>query len=60
MKKHKFFGISLRAGVLLALCAVAAVAQASGVDVAAFATQHIGSIAGVSALGFVGETEGPS
>ena len=58
MKKHKFFGISLRAGVLLALCAVAAVAQASGVDVAAFATQHIGSIAGVSALGFVGETEG--
>lgn len=60
MKHTKLFGIPLRAAVILALVAVAGLAQAAGIDVHGFMLQNAGSIAGMSMLGFMGEIDGTS
>jgi hypothetical protein len=58
MKLTKLFGLPLRAVLMLALAAVAGVAQAAGVDVQGFIAQNAGAIAGMSVLGFMGEVDG--
>jgi HK97 family phage major capsid protein len=58
MKSTKLFGLPLRAVLMLALAAVAGVAQAAGVDVQGFIAQNAGAIAGMSVLGFMGEVDG--
>jgi HK97 family phage major capsid protein len=60
MKRSKLFGIPLRAAIFLAIAAIAGLAQAAGVDVHGFILQNSGGIAGLSALGFMGEIDGTS
>lgn len=60
MKRTTLFGIPLRGVLLLALCAVAAGAQACGFDMPGYIAQHGAGIAGVGGLLFVGEVDGAS
>lgn len=57
MKRSTLFGIPLRAAVLLALCAVAAGAQAFGVDVHGYIAQHGFDIASLGGIAFIGEVD---
>jgi HK97 family phage major capsid protein len=60
MKRTKLFGLPLRAAVMLALAAVAGLAQAAGVDVHGFLLQNDATMAGLSAIGFMGTIDGAS
>lgn len=56
MNRSKLFGIPLRAAIILGTLMLGACAQAAGLDVQGFVTAH-GSIAGLSALAFMGEID---
>lgn len=58
MKHITLFGLPLRAVIILALATAAGVAQAVGVDIHSFLLQNPESLAGMSALCFMGEIDG--
>lgn len=60
MKTSKSFGIILRIGALLAVCACAGIAQAVGIDLPSIFAHDQVAVAGMSAMAFMGSIDGDS
>jgi HK97 family phage major capsid protein len=58
MKRTTYFGLPLRAAVILGLCVCAFAAQAAGIDVHGFILQNPVLLSGVPAFAMVGEIDG--